>query len=71
MVVDYMFNDEKTGPLDPAFLNLQSVRDGRYSGRVNSGAEFREFLGTAGFREIDVWWLMPHQLGVVTGRKPA
>jgi hypothetical protein len=71
MVIDYMLNDEKTGPLDPAFLNLQTVRDGRYGGRVNSGAEFRELFAAAGFREINVWWLMPHQLGVVTGTKPA
>jgi hypothetical protein len=71
LIVDYMLNDDKTGPLDPAFLNLDGIVDGHYLGRVNTGAEFKEFLTTVGFREVDVWWLMPHQLGVVTAVKPA
>ncbi len=71
LVVDYMLNDEKTGPLDPALTNLAGVRHGKFLGRVNSGAEFRSYFTRAGFRNIEVWWLMPHQLGVVTGQKPA
>lgn len=70
LVVDYMLNDAKTGPLDPALWNLFAVRHGEFLGRVNSGAEFREFFGGAGFVDIDTWWLMDHQLGVATGRKP-
>ena len=71
LVVDYMLNDTKTGPLDPALMNLAGVRHGEFIGRVNSGPEFREFFGDAGFANLDVWWLMEHQLGVVTGQKPA
>jgi acetylserotonin N-methyltransferase len=69
MVVDYMLNDEKTGPLDPALNNLAGVRHGKFIGRVNSGAEFREYFARAGFEEVEVWWLLEHQLGVVTGKK--
>lgn len=71
LVVDYMLNDDRTGPLDPAITNLGGVRHGRFIGRVNSGAEFRDYFTRAGFEDIDIWWLMEHQLGVVTGRKPA
>ena len=71
LVVDYMLNDEKTGPLDPALVNLFGVRHGTFLGRVNSGAEFREYFARAGFENVDVWWLLEHQLGVVTGEKPA
>ncbi len=69
LIIDYMLNEEKTGPLDPALMNLQMVRNGHYTGRVNSGADFKEFLTTAGFSEVDYWWLLPHQLGVVTAKK--
>jgi hypothetical protein len=71
LVVDYMLNDEKTGPLDPALNNLAGVRHGVFIGRVNSGAEFREYFARAGFEDVDVWWLLEHQLGVITGRKQA
>jgi hypothetical protein len=71
LVVDYMLNDEKTGPLDPALTNLFAVRHGTFLGRVNSGAEFRDYFTRAGFEDIDVWWLLEHQLGVVTGVKRA
>ena len=71
LVVDYMLNDEKTGPLDPAITNLGGVRHGRFIGRVNSGAEFRDYFTRAGFEDIDIWWLMEHQLSVVSGKKPA
>jgi hypothetical protein len=40
-------------------------------GRVNSGEEFTAFLTEVGFQEVDVRWLLAHQLGVVTARKPA
>lgn len=71
LVVDYMLNDEKAGPLDAALTNLSGVRHGKFIGRVNSGAEFREYFARAGFEEINVWWLLEHQLGVVTGKKRA
>ena len=70
LVVDYMLEDDKSGPLDPAFLNLAGVRNGHYVGRVQSGAEFREFFAEAGFVDVEAHWLMRHQLGFVFGTKP-
>jgi hypothetical protein len=70
LVVDYMLNDDKSGPLDPALMNLAGIINGKLVGRVNSAEEFREFFGEVGFVELDTWWLMEHQLGVITGRKP-
>jgi len=69
LVLDYMLNDDKTGPLDPALMNLQGVQKGQLLGRVNSGAEFREFFTAAGFKDVSVRWFMPHQLGLVTADK--
>lgn len=70
MVVDYMLRDDKTGPRDPAFVNLFGVRQGRYLGRVNTGAEWAEFLREAGYVGPEYRWFTPHQLGLVTARKP-
>ena len=71
LVLDYMLHDAKDGPLDPAFLNISGIRNGHYLGRVNSGAEFKAFMTQVGFQDIDVRWLLAHQLGVITGKKPA
>ena len=71
LVMDYMLDDDKSGPLDPAFLNLQGVRHGHFTGRVNSGAEFRSYFERAGTTDIEVTWVLEHQLGLITGRKPA
>ena len=70
LVVDYMLEDDKAGPLDPALVNLSQVVDGHCTGRVNSGAEFYDFLRAAGFDGVEVQWLLSHQLGLVTARKP-
>jgi len=70
LIIDYMLNEEKTGPLDPALMNLQMISNGQYMGRVNTGGDFEDFLTAAGFGEVDYWWLLPHQLGVVTAKKP-
>ncbi len=69
LVMDYMLNDEKDGPLDPAFLNLGGVRDGHFTGRVQSGAEYKAFFEEAGFVEPEAEWLMRHQLGFIYGKK--
>lgn len=71
LVVDYMLKDDKTGPLDPAFVNLFGVREGRYLGRVNTGAEWCEFMTEAGYVDAEYSWFTPHQLGLITARKPA
>jgi SAM-dependent methyltransferase len=70
LIIDFMLNEDKTGPLDPALMNLQMIRGGHYAGRVNTGSEFEGFLSKVGFENTDYWWLMPHQLGVVTAKKP-
>ena len=70
LVLDYMLDDDKSGPLDPAFTNLQGVREGHFTGRVNSGAELRSYMEAAGLVDIDVQWFMPHQLGLATGVRP-
>jgi len=71
LIIDYMLNEDKSGPLDPALMNLQMIKGGHYTGRVNTGSEFEVFLTHAGFGDTDYWWLMPHQLGVITARKAA
>jgi len=70
LIIDYMLEDDKTGPLDPAFVNLAGVRKGRYLGRVNTGAEWRDFLNEAGYTDAEYRWFTPHQLGLITARKP-
>ena len=69
LIVDYMLADDKAGPLDPALYNLQGIRGGQYVARVNSGAEFTQFLNEAGFADVEVGWLLEHQLGQVVGWK--
>ncbi|MDP6342820.1 MAG: methyltransferase [Alphaproteobacteria bacterium] len=70
LILDYMLEDDKTGPLDPAFVNLAGVRRGRYLGRVNTGAEWCDFLGQAGYVNATSRWFTPHQLGLITAQKP-
>lgn len=69
LVMDYMLNDDKDGPLDPAFLNLGGVRKGHFTGRVQSGTEYKTFFEEAGFVDTGYEWLMRHQLGFVYGTK--
>ena len=66
LIIDYMLNDAKSGPLDPAYVNLFGIRQGQYLNRVNTGEEWRSFLETAGYRDVEVSWFTPHQLGLVT-----
>ena len=70
LIIDYMLNEAKSGPTDPAFVNLFGVRKGRYINRVNTGSEWCDFLAKAGFVDAKAGWFTPHQLGMVTARKP-
>lgn len=70
LVIDYMLNEAKTGPIDPAYVNLFGIRNGQYLNRVNTGAEWRSFLLEAGYKAPSVGWFTPHQLGMVTATKP-
>jgi len=69
IILDYMLNEDKTGPLVPAFFNLRALTEIE-PGRVNSTAEFREFLGRAGFVDIEVCNFLPGSIWRVTGKKP-
>lgn len=69
IIVDYMLNDDKTGPLDSVFRHLNGLSAGR-PGRVNTGAEFCEYLRKAGFVDMQVSNFIPGSLGRVTARKP-
>lgn len=69
LIIEYMLNDDKTGPLDSAFRHLMGLAPGR-EGRVNTGAEFCEYLRKAGCIDMKVSEFIPGSLGRVTGRKP-
>ncbi|MCK4722549.1 MAG: hypothetical protein KAT75_04555, partial [Dehalococcoidia bacterium] len=69
LVVEYMLNNDKTGPPDSVFRHLMGLAPGR-KGRVNAGAEFCEFLKKAGCVDMEVTEFIPGSLGRVTGRKP-
>lgn len=69
LIIDYMLNDDKTGPLDSVFRHLMGLVPGR-EGRVNTGDEFCEFLRKAGCIDMRVTEFLPGSLGRVTGRKP-
>lgn len=69
IIVEYMLNDDKTGPLDSVFRHLTGLSPAR-PGRVNTGVEFREYLNKAGFVDIEVSIFIPGSLGRVTAKKP-
>ena len=69
LIIEYMLNDDKTGPLDSVFRHLMGLSPGR-EGRVNTGAEFCEYLGKAGCLDMAVTEFIPGSLGRITGRKP-
>lgn len=70
LIIDYMLNEEKTGPIDPAYVNLFGIRSGQYLNRVNTGAEWAAFLTEAGYEDPQRGWFTPHQLGLVTACNP-
>ncbi len=70
LIVGYMLNDDRSGPLDPAFYHLQAIRDGHYSGHVPSGPEYAAYLDSAGFRDPAYTWLLPNRLGQIEAAKP-
>ena len=70
IILDYMLDDDKAGPMEPAFVHLTGGISQTNPGRVNTGAEFREYLSNAGFVNIEVSEFVPGHIGKVTGRKP-
>ncbi len=69
LIIEYMLNDDKTGPLDSVFFHLRGLTPGR-KGHVNTGVEFCEFLRKAGCVDTEATEFLPGSLGRVTGRKP-
>ena len=69
LIVEYMLNDEKTGPLDSVFRHLAGLFPTSH-GRVNTGTEFCEYLNKAGFVDMEVSEFVPGSLGRVTAKKP-
>ena len=69
IVIDYMMNNTKTGPLDPVFHNLSGVVQD-FPGRVNSESEFCEYLANAGFIDMEVNEFVPGVTSRIIARKP-
>jgi hypothetical protein len=70
LIVGYMLNDQRSGPIDPALYHLQAIREGHYTGHVPSGPEYVAYLTETGFVEADYDWLLDNRLGQVFARKP-
>ena len=70
LIVGYMLNEDRSGPLDPAFYHLAAIRDGHYSGHVPSGPEYCAYLEEAGFEAPEYDWLLENRLGRISARKP-
>jgi len=69
LIVEYMLDDDKTGPLDSVFRHLEGLSPGR-QGRVCTGTEFCEYLSKAGCVDMEVTEFIPGSLGRVIGKKP-
>lgn len=70
LIVGYMLNDDRSGPVDPALYHLQALRDGHYTGHVPSGSEYVSYLQEAGFVDARYDWLLDNRLGQIEARKP-
>ena len=70
LIVGYMLNEDRSGPLDPAYYHLQAIRDGHYSGHVPSGPEYCAYLEEAGFADAGYDWLLANRLGLIVAHKP-
>ena len=70
LIVGYMLNDDRSGPVDPAFYHLQAIREGHYTGHVPSGPEYVSYLRKAGFVDAKYDWLLANRLGQIEAHKP-
>ena len=70
LIVGYMLNEERDGPIDPVFYHVQAIRDGHFTGHVPSGPEYCAYLERAGFVDAKYDWLLPNRLGQIEARKP-
>jgi len=71
LIVGYMLNDARNGPLDSAYYHLQAIRGGHFTGHVPSGPEYVEYLEEAGFENCEYEWFLAGRLGTIVGWKAA
>ena len=69
IIIDYMLNADKTGPLDSAFRHLTGVSEINPA-CISSSTEWCEYLRKAGFVDMEVNEFIPAQMGRVNARKP-
>ena len=70
LIVGYMLNDDRSGPVDPALYHLQAIRDGHYTGHVPNGPHYVSYLRDVGFVDARYDWLLADRLGQIEARKP-
>jgi 3-hydroxy-5-methyl-1-naphthoate 3-O-methyltransferase len=70
LIVGYMLNETRTGPLDSAFYHLQAIRGGHFTGHVPSGPEYVSYLEQVGCINVEYDWFLEGRLGIVVGWKP-
>ncbi len=69
IIIDYMLNEDRTGPLEAALYHLMSVTRFR-KGWVKSVAEVSEYMEGVGATDIKVREFIPGSTSLVTCRKP-
>lgn len=70
LIVGYMLNEDRSGPIDPVFYHVQAIREGHFTGHVPSGPQYVAYLERAGFKDAAYDWLLPNRLGQIAARKP-
>jgi hypothetical protein len=70
ILITNMLEDDKSGPLEPVCSNLGNVLGPEPWGRINSAAEIRQFLKSAGFVDLIFSDFVPGTYRKVTARKP-
>jgi len=71
LILDYMMNDNKSGPLESVFHHLSGILSSTDQGYVNTTAEFAGYLKKAGLVDIESReGFIPGSVGMITGRKP-
>jgi len=69
IIIDYMLNEDKTGPLEAALYHLVTAARSR-RGWVKSETEVSEFLKRAGAVNIEIREFIPGSTSMATGKKP-
>ncbi|WP_326558627.1 methyltransferase [Micromonospora sp. NBC_01796] len=70
IISELLLNDDRTGPPEAALMGMNMLVETE-GGKNYSGAEYREWLGRAGFTDIrTLAFEAPGANGVVLGRKP-